>query len=94
MSNLIIRDLPISEKLDRVALTAIAGGKYGWIMNYMDQSRLSAVSGSAFFITNNYQIQMQNPIIIQNGAGNTGNILNYVNGMQLSAASPQESLSS
>jgi len=97
MSNLAINDLPLNEELDRAATTAILGGIYtsgfGFIL---PNSKAQAPSGSfPAGITNNfididYNVVQQNPtnFYVNNGAGNSGTIINSFSTMALTAASP------
>ena len=97
MSNLAINDLPLNEELDRAATTAILGGIYrsgfGFLLPY---SRAQAPSGSfPGGITNNfididYNVVQQNPtnFYVNNGAGNSGTIINSFSTLALTAASP------
>jgi hypothetical protein len=100
MSNLAINDLPLNEELDRAATTAILGGIYrsgfGFLLPY---SKAQAPSGSfptgITNITNNfidvdYNVVQQNPtnFYVNNGAGNSGTIINSFSTMSLTAASP------
>ena len=103
MSNLAINDLPLNEELDRAATTAILGGIYrsgfGFILPYTKSQPFSggAPTGmtsitniSNTFIDFDYNVVQQNPtnFYVNNGASNSGTIVNSFNTMSLTAASP------
>ena len=103
MSNLAINDLPLNEELDRAATTAILGGIYrsgfGFILPYtkpqsisrgMPAGMTSITNISNTFIDFDYNVVQQNPtnFYVNNGAGNSGTIVNSFNTMSLTAASP------
>ena len=97
MSNLTINDLPLNEELDRAATTAILGGIYrsgfGFLLPY---TKAQPASGSfPTGVTNNfididYNVVQQNPtnFYVNNGAGNSGTIINSFSTLALTAASP------
>jgi hypothetical protein len=96
MSQLVIHDLPKSVELDRAARTAIHGGiSFSWIRPYINAPQAGAASLSLVNITNNfisndYTLIEQNPtnIFVNNGAGNTGSIVNNITATPFLAASP------
>ena len=98
MSQLVIKDLPKNEQLDRAALSAILGGfSLGWAVPYTEPVRSVGHPGGIFNVTNNYidndyTLVQQNPtnISVFNGAGNSGSIVNFINAtpFSVSAASP------
>jgi hypothetical protein len=100
MSQLVIKDLPKSEQLDRAALSAILGG-FGppgaWAVAFTKPVTSAGHPGGLFNVTNNYidndyTLIQQNPtnISVFNGAGNNGSIVNFINAtpFSVSAASP------
>jgi len=98
MSQLVIKDLPKSEPLDRAARSAILGGfSLGWAVPYTEPVRSAGHPGGIFnvttnYIDNDYTLIQQNPtnISVFNGAGNSGSIVNFINAtpFSVSAASP------
>ena len=100
MSNLAINDLPLNEELDRAATTAILGGIYrsgfGFILPYSNAKPTSGSFPGGItnitnnFIDNDYNVVQQNPtnFYVNNGAGNSGTIVNSFNTLSLTAASP------
>ncbi len=97
MSNLAINDLPRNEELDRAATVAILGGifrsGFGFIVPFTKAQ--PSTGGFPTSITNNfididYNMIQLNPtnFYINNGAGNSGTIVNSFNTMSLNAASP------
>ena len=103
MNKLMISDLPKNEELDRVAITAIFGGRFssgfGFITPYSKAGPQGGVSAglptniynvSNNFIDYDYTVIQQNPtnFNVHNGAGNSGTIVNSFSTLSLTAASP------
>jgi len=97
MSNLIINDLPLNKELDRAATAAIMGGiNLNYILPYTKRGSFSGgfpagiTNISNTFIDYDYNVVQQNPtnFYINNGAGNSGTIINSFDTMSVNAASP------
>jgi hypothetical protein len=95
MSKLVINDLAASQDLDTAAARQIRGGTFnpGLLVARLPQPHLSSASipGSIYnIVTNNFNTINENPTFfnVDNGAGNTGTIVNSFNTFSLSAASP------
>ena len=97
MSNLMIKDLAKSNEMDYAALRAIVGGlSFGFIQPYMKKvSANSAAPMTLYNVTNNYfdidyTVLHENAtnFYVNNGAGNSGNIINNFDVLSVSAASP------
>lgn len=100
MSNLTINNLPLNNDLDRKATATILGGVFrsgfGFIKPFTNAQPFSAGFPTSItnitntFIDFDYNVVQQNPtnFYINNGANNSGTIVNSFNTMAITAASP------
>jgi hypothetical protein len=97
MSNLVITDLTVNKDLDRAAATKICGGfsfSTGAFVARRKQNEFSALPATSIYnVINNidfdYNVYNNATFFnVNNGANNSGVIVNDFNALTLSAASP------
>lgn len=95
MSTLIIKDLAASKELDKAAAMKIYGGLINtnglFVARILDQPQLPrgrAPTSIFNVVTNNFNFVNPTIFNVENGAGNTGTIINSFDTLALNAASP------
>ena len=95
MSTLIIKDLAASKELDKAAAMKIYGGLINtnglFVARILDQPQFpGARAPTSIFnlVTNNFNFVNPTIFNVENGAGNTGTIINSFDTLALNAASP------